>query len=80
VKEDPHPFLGDRGIEPKELARLAYLRAAARCAWGPHSDADEVDWFLSLLPAGACTSASSDIMRDLRRRGPSLEVPAQPRK
>jgi hypothetical protein len=69
-------------LSPKHLARLAsrllaYLHAAAGCAWGPYPDADEVEWFLSMLSATACTSASSDIMRDLRDRGPSFELPAR---
>ena len=57
---------------------MANVITAAGCTCGPGSDADEVEWFLPMLLAGACTSGSSDVMRDLRGRGPSLELPAQP--
>jgi hypothetical protein len=81
-KADTHPSAGDGGLSPNQLARLAsralaYLRAAAESTCGSRSDADEVEWFLSRLPASACTSWSSDIMRDLGGRGPSHELPAQ---
>ena len=81
AKADTHSSVGNGGLSPKQFARLtsraiANVRTAAVYSCGPRSDADEVEWFLSMLPASACTSGSSDIMRDLRGRGPSLERPA----
>jgi hypothetical protein len=57
---------------------MAYLRAAAGCTCGPCSGPNEVEWFLPMLPASGCTSASSNITRDLRSRERSIELPAEP--
>jgi hypothetical protein len=83
VKADTRSSVGDWGIEPKTTRalgqpRVGILARRALCTCGPCSDPDEVEWFLPMLPASACTSGSSNIIRDLRSRGPSIEPPAQP--
>ena len=51
------PVYGDRGIEPKATCAFGHPPcAAAVCTCGPCSDADEVEWFLPMLPASVCTS------------------------
>ena len=64
--------------EPRSTRHEEGMNAGITQGERPGGSLTEVEWFLSMLPAGACTSGSSDIMRDLRGRGPSPELPAQP--